>query len=86
MSETFERKLSALKTLVDMMPKVPEMRRDVSRRTNVRWLIRNMGIREVLPGWEPYVSKRKEVQENADHPLYATTIEQLIWAEKNWEE
>ena len=80
-SETFERKLSALKTLVDMMPKVPEMRRDVSKRANVIWLIRNLGIKEVLPGWEPYVS-----QENVDHPLYTTTIEQLIWVEKNWED
>ena len=75
MSETFERKLSALKTLVDMMPNVPEMRRDVSRLTNVRWLIRNMGIKSGIEG----------VNENVDHPLYRTTIEQLIWAEKNWE-
>ena len=76
MSETFERKLSALKTLVNMMPKVPEMRRDVSQRANVRWLIRNMGIKSGIDS----------VNENADHPLYRTTIEQLIWVEKNWED
>ena len=75
MTETFERKLSALKTLVDMMPRVPEKRRDVSKRANVHWLIRNMGIKSV-----------EGVNENVDHPLYRTTIDQLIWVGKNWEE
>jgi len=47
----------------------------VSKRANVRWLLRNMGIPSVA-----------HINENVDHPLYDTTIEQLIWVEKNWEE
>tara|TARA_B100000029_G_C16936500_1_gene727116 strand:- start:158 stop:379 length:222 start_codon:yes stop_codon:yes gene_type:complete len=42
MEATFKRQ-SALGTLLDQMD-VPEMRRDTSQISNVRWLSRNLGI------------------------------------------
>lgn len=43
MSSTFEGKLRALRSLIQMMD-VPDTRRDVSNRTNVMWLARNLGV------------------------------------------
>ena len=44
MDDTTERKQSALATMLDMMD-VPEMRKDVTNLSNVRWLNRNIGVR-----------------------------------------
>ena len=41
MTETIERKQSALSTLLDMLD-VPERRKDVTKETNLRWLARNL--------------------------------------------
>jgi len=41
MTETIERKQSALRTLLDMLD-VPAMRKDVTRKANLRWLARNL--------------------------------------------
>ena len=41
MTETIERKQSALRTLLDMLD-VPAMRKDVTRTANLRWLLRNL--------------------------------------------
>ena len=41
--EDIERKESALKTVLESMD-VPEMRRDTSRFSNIRWLGRNLKI------------------------------------------
>ena len=41
--EDIQRKESALKTVIETM-EVPEMRRDTSRFSNVRWLGRNLKI------------------------------------------
>jgi len=43
MTETVERKQSALGTILDMMD-VPEMRKDVTKPSNVGWLRRNLAI------------------------------------------
>ena len=41
--EDIQRKESALKTVLETM-EVPEMRRDTSRFSNIRWLSRNLRI------------------------------------------
>ena len=41
MTETIERKQSALRTLLDMLD-VPTLRKDVTKETNLRWLARNL--------------------------------------------
>ncbi len=43
MSETRERKQSALKTMLDLMD-VPDMRKDTTSASNIRWLGRNLGV------------------------------------------
>jgi hypothetical protein len=43
MDDTTERKQSALATMLDMMD-VPEMRKDVTKPSNVGWLRRNLAI------------------------------------------
>ena len=44
MNETVIRKKSALKTLLEMMD-VPEMRMNVDKPANLRWLNRNLAVR-----------------------------------------
>lgn len=44
MQETVQRKKSALRTMLEMMD-VPEMRMDVDKQANLRWLNRNLRIR-----------------------------------------
>jgi len=43
MIETVQRKQSALRTFLNMMD-VPEMRKDVTKGSNLRWLARNLSI------------------------------------------
>ena len=43
MEETIRRKTSALRTMLEMM-EVPELRMDLDRAANLRWLGRNLGI------------------------------------------
>lgn len=43
MKTTIERKMSALATLLEQM-NVPDSRKDISKQTNVRWLLRNLAI------------------------------------------
>tara|TARA_B100000945_G_C19987316_1_gene414969 strand:+ start:175 stop:411 length:237 start_codon:yes stop_codon:yes gene_type:complete len=43
MKETLRRKKSALRTMLEMMD-VPEMRMDLDRPANIRWLHRNLAI------------------------------------------
>jgi len=43
MTETIRRKKSALRTMLEMMD-VPEMRMDLDKPANVRWLGRNLAI------------------------------------------
>ena len=43
MEETLRRKKSALRTMLEMMD-VPEMRMDLDRPANIRWLHRNLAI------------------------------------------
>ena len=44
MEETIRRKKSALKTMLGMM-EVPEMRMDLDKASNLRWLNRNLAAR-----------------------------------------
>ena len=60
MNETVRRKKSALRTILDMMD-VPELRMDLDKPANIRWLHRNLAINNsdhplfetawVLVGW-----------------------------------
>ena len=44
MKETIKRKKSALRTILEMM-EVPAMRLDLDKPSNLRWLIRNLAVR-----------------------------------------
>ena len=43
MEETIRRKKSALRTMLEMMD-IPEMRMDLDRPANIRWLHRNLAV------------------------------------------
>jgi hypothetical protein len=57
----YQEKIENIKKLLKPMA-LPERRKDVKNRDNIRWLLRNLGVRnKEHPNFEPVVALLKEV-------------------------